>query len=285
MAKYKDIIAFCFLFSISFVFMSQVVKTVDPVLSTLITYGFAALFFILININNLSELTLIAKGNVKVMVKINVSTLVNTFLAFYVMLYVSPIVYIIVFFSGLSFFSVLFKQDRNKLNITSTLSVFTLSIMTSILISDAAIGKTVVGILLTLISTFFALQYMKDSAVLHSNLGVKVSQVLALRFFLVIAICGSYSIYDSAFSTLVSSDLFLLVFISIIGSIIPLFLMQAAIKKLGVSLTAQFTPFTPIICLIFMILVEGTSFTALEIMSICAMTLLLFFQAKLLHRE
>jgi len=265
--------------------MSHVVKTVDPVLSTFITYGFAALFFIFINLSNFTKLTSIAKNNFSEIIKINISTLINTFLAFYVMLYVSPIVYIIVFFSGLSFLSVLFKFNGNKLKLSFTLGVFIFSIITSVIISDTAIGRTTAGIVLTLISTFFALQYMNKTDELHNNLGVTVSQVLALRFFLVIIICGSYSLYDSSFSTLKPTDLLLLMSISIVGSIIPLFLIQGAIKKLGASLTAQFTPFTPIICLVFMVLIEGTIFSTLEVLSICVMTLLLFIQAKYLHRK
>ena len=283
MSKYKEIIAFCFLFSISFVFMSHVVKTVDPVLSTLITYGFAALFFILINIKSFNELTLIAKSNINEIIKINISTLINTFLAFYVMLYVSPIVYIIVFFSGLSFFSILGKFDGNKLKLSLSLAVFIFSIMTSIVIADGTIANTTIGIILTLVSTFFALLYMKETGKLHQNLGVTISQILALRIFLVIVLCGSYSLCRSSFLTLESSELLLLMAISIVGSIIPLFLMQGAIKKLGAALTAQFTTFTPVICLTFMVLVDGASFSTFEIFAICAMTLLLFIQAKYIH--
>ncbi|MFO4721008.1 hypothetical protein V5H08_03325 [Vibrio cholerae] len=65
------------------------------------------------------------------------------------------------------------------------------------------------------------------------------------------------------------------------GSIVPLFLMQKSIKKLGAKVTAQFTPLTPILCLLFMTLVENQRFSVLEISLTLLIALTMLYQATL----
>jgi drug/metabolite transporter (DMT)-like permease len=266
MFKYKEIIAFCIFFSISFVFMSKVVKNVDPIVSTFITYGIATVFFTLINIRNLRQTLNILLREKMLIFKINISTLMNTLLAFYVVLYISPIAYIIVFFSGLSFFNSLYNyRNVRSLEMTINMLAISLAVFISFLISNASLVDTIIGVYLTLISTVFASFYMRESATLHTKTDISVPQILSIRFYLVIILCGFYSVYSISHQSISTSDLSLLFLIAVTGSIVPLFLMQKSIKILGPKLTAQFTPLTPILCLMFMALIEKEQFSILEI--------------------
>ncbi|WP_137297655.1 DMT family transporter [Psychromonas sp. SP041] len=266
MCKYKEIIAFCIFFSISFVFMSKVVKNVDPIVSTFITYGIATVFFTLINIKNLRETLNILLREKMLVFKINISTLMNTLLAFYVVLYISPIAYIIVFFSGLSFFNSLYNyRDVRSLEMTINMLAISLAVFISFLMSNANLVDTITGVTLTLTSTVFASFYMRESAMLHTKTDISVPQILSIRFYLVIVLCGFYSVYSISHQSISTSDLSLLFLISVTGSIVPLFLMQKSITTLGPKLTAQFTPLTPILCLMFMALIEKQHFSILEI--------------------
>ncbi len=179
----------------------------------------------ILNLRNIPNLLEFVKTNSISIFKLNVSTLINTLLAFYVMVYVSPIVYIIVFFSGLSFFSIFVNSSHeNKAIKLLTLAVFLVALVTSVLISSSNMIDTAFSIILTLISTYFALQYMQESGEFHTKVGMSTSEVLALRFFLVIIACGGYSFYQTSLLQLESEEIFLLLAIAVFGSIIPLFL-------------------------------------------------------------
>ncbi|KKD00462.1 DMT family transporter [Photobacterium halotolerans] len=282
MLKYKEIIAFCIFFALSFVFMSRVVKSVDPIVSTFITYGLAAIFFFSVNVRSRKLILDILLNNKKLIFKINLSTLINTLLAFYVVLYISPIAYIMVFFSGLSFFNAL-HHHRAISNLEKVMNIVALALAISIsfLISNAEVYDTLVGLCLTLISTLFGAFYMRESAHLHQETGISASQILAIRFFMVITLCGVYSIFSIGQYGISIHDLALLSVIAITGCIVPMFLMQKSIKKLGAKVTAQFTPLTPILCLIFMTLVENERFSVLEVSLTLLMALAMLYQTTL----
>lgn len=282
MRKYKEIIAFCVFFSLSFVFMSKVVKSVDPIVSTFVTYGLAALFFLTINVRSRQIIWNILVSQKKLVFKINLSTLINTLLAFYVVIYISPIAYIMVFFSGLSFFNALHnRRGISHLEMLANTVSIALAIAVSFLISGADTYDTFVGLGLTLISTLFGAFYMRESAYLHKETGISASQLLSLRFFLVILLCGFYSLFAISQDGIAINDFALLCLIAVTGSIVPLFLMQKSIKTLGAKVTAQFTPLTPILCLMFIALVENQRFSALEISLTLLMALTMLYQAIL----
>lgn len=282
MLKYKEIIAFCMFFSLSFVFMSKVVKSVDPIVSTFITYGLAAIFFFSVNVKSRKFILNILISNKKLIFKINLSTLINTLLAFYVVLYISPIAYIMVFFAGLSFFNALHNYRMiSNLEKFINIAALALAVSISFLISNAGVYDTIVGLGLTLISTLFGAFYMRESAHLHQETGISASQILSVRFFMVIILCGTYSIFSIDQYGISFHDLALLSVIAITGCIVPLFLMQKSIKKLGAKVTAQFTPLTPILCLIFMTLVENERFSALEVSLTLLMALAMLYQTTL----
>lgn len=214
--------------------------------------------------------------------KINVSTLINTLLAFYVVIYISPIAYIIVFFSGLSFFNAFInRKGLSRLEMSMNAVSIIIAIAVSFLISDAGTHDTLIGLGLTLISTLFGTFYMKESAYLHRETGISASQILSVRFFLVIVFCGIYSIFAISQNGISINNFALLCLIAVTGSIVPLFLMQKSIKKLGAKVTAQFTPLTPILCLLFMALVENQHFSTLEVSLTLLMALAMFYQATL----
>lgn len=269
-------------FSLSFVFMSRVVKSVDPIVSTFITYGLAAIFFFSVNVKSLKVILEILVSNKKLIFKINLSTLINTLLAFYVVLYISPIAYIMVFFAGLSFFNAL-HNHRMISNLEKFIHIVSvaLAISISFLISNAGVYDTVVGLCLTLISTLFGAFYMRESAHLHQETDISASQILSIRFFMVIILCGVYSIFSIGQYGISFHDIALLSVIAITGCIVPLFLMQKSIKKLGAKVTAQFTPLTPVLCLIFMTLVENEHFSALEVSLTLLMALAMLYQTTL----
>ncbi len=232
----KEIIGFCIIYSLSFVLMELVVRSVDPMTSTFISYGLAALFFLLINVRSLKGLIGTCRLNIVGLLVVNITTLVVTVMAFFVMSYVSSLVYVVVFFSGLPFFSSLKRSESSRGNFNRILinaAILGLGVILGGVISKSNMESTIIGVSLSLISCVFASLYMFFSESFQKNTGFDSSKILAVRFFGVILICGAFVVYEGGLSTMEYSDLLLFVGIAITGSIVPLYFMQSSISRIG----------------------------------------------------
>ncbi|QUM88031.1 DMT family transporter [Moritella sp. 36] len=283
LCKYKEALIFCIISSVSFILMAEAVKTVDPVTSTFITYSLTAFIFTLFNSKNIRQIITESLQQPSTLLQLNITTLANTLLAFVVMTYVSPLIYAIVFFGCLPFFNSalqwrLFANNKSSyiFNLVSCLS----AIFLAFYISDRVMPATAQGISYSLISCFFAALYMQRSEYFHRKTGLTPSQVLSVRFYLVILACGSYALLQASTLMLNSTEWLMLSGAAITGSVIPLFLMQVAIKKLGAAVTAQFMPSIPVLCMTFLTALGIAQFSGLEILAIVSFSMLLIAQIR-----
>ncbi|QUM83739.1 DMT family transporter [Moritella sp. 28] len=281
--KYKEIIIFCIISSVSSILMAEAVKTVNPVTSTFITFSLTALIFILLNINSFRQIIMASFQQRLTLLQINLTTLANTLLAFVGMTYVSPLVYGIIFFGCLPFFNNalqwrLFANNKSSytFNLVSCLS----AIFIAGYISDQTMIANTQGISYALISCFSAALYMLRSEYFHRKTGLTPSQILSVRFYLVILICGGYALLQPNTLILNSNEWLMLSGAAITGSVIPLFLMQVAIKKLGAAVTAQFMPSIPVLCMTFLTALGIAQFSGLEILAIVSFSMLLIAQIR-----
>ncbi|WP_297575970.1 hypothetical protein [uncultured Deefgea sp.] len=280
----REALAFCLVYAFSFALMGEVVKSVDPITSTLITYGLTGLFFLLLNSKHFSDLWRSVLTYRNLLLIINVTTLANTVLAFLVMTYVSPLVYVTVFFGSLPimkditvFERYVLKTSAFWLNGAVLIGALTIAALTS----ASSNSETMKGLGLTLLSSYFAAMYMQKSAEFHKQSGLNSSQLLSLRFFLVIVVCGAYSLFQHDNASLNQTDLIMLVGTAISGSIIPLFLMQRSIVRLGVRRTVQWMPMLPLMCMVILSALGLELFTAWQILAVFVFSILLFLQTRL----
>ncbi|RTZ23972.1 DMT family transporter [Vibrio penaeicida] len=242
------------------------------------------MFFMLLDAKNGKKTLQILKDNKKDILGINISTLANTVLAYYVMTHVPPTVYVIVFFSCLPLFEHLLSRKRTGIRETAflfKLAVFVSSLLIAGFVSTSDANNTAIGIVVTMISSLFAVIYMKQTSKLHQEAEATIFQVLTLRFILVSLLCGTYAFSQGTISELSSHEIGLILFTAFTGSIIPLFLMQLSIKKLGGAVSALFTPIIPVFCMIMMLVLGYLEFSALEMLLVTGMSFMIFYQAKL----
>ncbi len=277
--KYKEILTFCLMSAISFVLMDEAVKTISPITSTFITYTITAMVFISINVKKIKLIISKSINHLYLIFQLNITTLVNTLAAFVVMLYISPLIYAIIFFGTIPFFTDIVK--KNNINFKNNGILFIASILLSFYISNAQLLEACIGILLTLISSYFASIYLCKSEILHQKTGFTSSELLSIRFFVVIILCGLYAvIYDAVF-LIENNEFALLSIIALTSSIIPLFLLQRAIKNLGAETTSLFLPLIPIFSVLILIFFDTSAFTAFEFLLIVLFAILFFFIGKL----
>lgn len=270
----KEVFFFCLISALSFILMSEAVESVDPITATFITFSISLLFFALLNLRKIGEVINIFISRKKDFGVINFSTLVNTLTAFVVMQYVSPITYVIVFFSSIPLFTNLLDFKIDKV-IIKQIVVFVMSLGVAAIVSHSDINALLLGILLTLVSSTFAAIYMKKTSELHAQTNIQTSQVLAARFILVVIVCGCYSLYKGTYTQISSDNMLLFLYIALTSSIIPLFLLQSSIRKIGSSRTSKFMPLIPILCFILMAFSDKYVVTIIEFMLIIALSILL----------
>jgi drug/metabolite transporter (DMT)-like permease len=273
---HKEAAAFCLFYAGSFILMGEAVKTVDPVTSTFVTYGLTALFFMLINLHRGRQIVAACRKDAVTLFYLNASTLANTLLAFVVMTYVSPLVYVIVFFGTLPFLSAIVKRTAGP----GGFAVFASALAAGMLVSDAPLRASAAGVGITLVSAAFAAAYMVKSESFHRKTGIAPSQLLSVRFFLVIVVCGGYALFSGQAAPLGGKDVLLLLSAAVTGSIIPLFLMQISIARLGAATTSRFMPSIPVFCMLCLVLLGLQTFSAAQLAGILAFSLLLFAQTR-----
>lgn len=270
----KEALIFCLISALSFILMSEAVESVDPITATFITFSISLLFFALLNLRKIGEIINIFISRKKDFGVINFSTLVNTLTAFVVMQYVPPITYVIVFFSSIPLFTNLLDFKIDKVLIKQIVVVI-MSLGIAAIVSHSDINALLLGILLTLVSSAFAAIYMKKTSELHAQTNIQTSQVLAARFILVVIVCGCYSLYKGTYTQISSDNMLLFLYIALTSSIIPLFLLQSSIKKIGSSKTSNFMPLIPLLCFILMAFSDSYVVSVKELVLIVILSILL----------
>lgn len=178
----KEVLIFCVISALSFVLMSEAVESIDAVTASFITYTISAVFYVGLNLKRHREIYHIFTSRKKDLLTINFSTLINTLSAFFVMQFVPPLTYVIVFFSSIPVFNALINRTSNQ-RMASGLGILVLSLAIAALTSNRPVTNIFLGISITLISSLFAAIYMKKTAELHKSTNITTSQILAVRFF------------------------------------------------------------------------------------------------------
>lgn len=268
----KEILIFCIISALSFILMSEVIKNIDPITSTFVTYGISLVFYFFLNFKNISKIINVFMPRKKDFLLINICTLINTLSAFVVMKYIPPITYVIVFFSSIPFFTKILDRKIDIILIKHTI-ILLISLAIAGMISHSSLDQIVIGVSITLISSLFATIYMIRTSNLHSTTEITSTQVLTARFFLVVFICGTYSLYNHTYSEISFDNITIFIYIALTSSIIPFFLLQSSIRKIGSELTSKFLPLIPILCLILMTFFSSYNVSIKEILIVLFLTL------------
>lgn len=242
---------FCLAYSLAFILMGLIVRTQSPMFAAFATYSITASFFLLISFRVLPRLLKECIMNYRLFITINITTLINTLLAYVVLQKISALSYVIVFFGTTpAFLSLIQKAQTRSQYELYTAGLLITSIACGFAVSSTEMHQAAIPIALTLVSSFFGALYMSLSSKLQEKTKMSNANVLAIRFFLTCTVCGLA--FQDDISTLLESKqiIYLIIFAAITGSIAPLFLMQAAIKQIGPKEASTIFPIIPIFCLV-----------------------------------
>ena len=241
-----------FAFSFAFVFMAEIVHEHGTIVSTIYTYGISAGLFLIFKGKDAINLIISTRKHSKSMPLIGSTTFFSTCLAYVVLQNTSAIFYVAVFFGS---FSTITKMLGKLLGKNSPLNlfdigVFVLAILTGIAVLPETDLTMFVWMTATLVASLSGAYYLFVSEPLHNLYGYSALDIAAIRFLPTIVICFGAS-WIMGINIQIPLESWITFFVvAVIGSILPLYLLQKSLEISGTIITSMFLPLIPPISLI-----------------------------------
>lgn len=244
----------CLSSAASFVFISHLSRNSDPFTGIFLTFLYASLFFLLLNIKNIKKLVSLSKSNLKPLFLLNLATCLSWLGTFLALKYIDPATKICIGFGLIAITNYFIftplgsikKHKRRLMIVFLILASMILIISQNPLISSRSnIEILMLGIAWSIVGGISG-GFIGINAEKIAHAGFKATQVLATRFLLLIIVSGIFL----AFSKPLQTSTFEWAYYplsSIVVVFLPLLTYQLAIKSLGALLVALIEPFTPII--------------------------------------
>lgn len=252
-AAYLPGAGFCVAFAVAFITMSGVVRHDGPALATLMTYGITCGVFIVAGLRRVPTWIGAAARDGRGFLLINGLTIANTFLVYVVLLNVPAFTYVLVFFGTLPACVAVLRKASGaaapwRLTSLALAGGITLAAWVS---SPSAGWSSCTGVGLSIVAAFAGAAYLDVSRAFQIKTGLATGDILALRFPGTVALAGALVILDPAPLAPTAGDWLTYAFIALIGSVIPLYLLQKSNERIGPERTARLVPSIPLLCASF----------------------------------
>ncbi|TAK76075.1 MAG: DMT family transporter [Gammaproteobacteria bacterium] len=270
---YVSIFLCCVANAVSLVFISNLNKTHDQMLSIFMTFGYATLLFNLFNFKKIPSLYFSVAKNFKLLLKMNIVTLFNWLSSFLALSYIDPATAICVILGVVSVTIFVMSIPRRKAaeNKHLAMCVFLILISMALIIKQytsmntlhANSNMAIVGITCCIISGVSG-AFIGVSSESMGQAGFSVSQILATRFYLLVIVSGTIFFFSKSHASLVIDWKYYLL-ASLLIVFFPLIMYQTAIRTLGTLMVSLLEPFTPVITYFLQVLTGGYQFNLLTV--------------------
>ena len=274
-AGYICILLTCFANAVSFVFISHLTRNTNAFLSIFMTFSYALIIFNAIQFKKLAKLYSAVFANKKVLLQMNVATLVNWFSTFMALRYLDPATTLCITLGVLSITIFLISTPLNQFKANKHLGISVLLVLLSL------------GLIIR--------QYLQNFPISnhssHLGLGLfwciidgisgaciglaseamgkakfTVTGILATRFYLLIIVSGvALLFFHPATLTLQGIDWKYYLLSSVVIVFIPLLMYQIAIRELGTMIVSLLEPFSPVLTYILQISIGYGRFNPLTL--------------------
>lgn len=288
MIGYLFAFLYCIVTAFSVLKIHDSVQQASAMVVMFYTFIVCLLFFNLVNFFALKKTYQALKTNLPDVLLVNLTTALTWMATFWGLKYLPPVLYITITMGVLpiaSFILAMWEvRHINKLAclltvVATILIIFIVYLVKNLLVIN--IYDFTIGTLLSILTGIFISFYMKYSKRLHAKSNLSPSQILCIRFYLLVLIGLIVSLckMDLAVFTrgIHLSSILLIVFSS---SILPLYFVQISIHRIGPLKTAYILPFTPV----FTYVLEwflGMSFNALLFATIFILGVVLAYSATI----
>lgn len=258
MKDYYSSILYVILTALSFNFLSYMSKNASPFLILMIGCIIATLFFHLVNYNSIKKIYVICFQSKYSWLKIMVFILINWVSAFLATCYGSAFIYIYFSFSTSAIVGMFYKYYETK-NIKTLICFVIMSLIVSLTCSYLVLTysmSVLAAIFFAILSGVSGYCYSVESAAFSKLNNLSTSQILATRFWLLL-IFSAIIVYVKSDNILDSKILFYSCLVGLSTFIIPIYLFQHGVLKLGASKNSIIRGFTPVATFIIQYLIHA----------------------------
>lgn len=255
-------VLYCLITALSAIYIGRINHTVNPVLSQLIVFLISALWFTLCNAKSVKNLKAMyqSAGRVpKHWFMINLSTLMIWGFSFYALTFISPVLYLGLLMALMPLFTyVLLSRWYGLESWTLKNSLFAFVVL---LLSVWMIGASMeqrgyslgflTGCVFTIVASIGAAWYLVEARLMQQKTGLKSTQMLALRFLLLLLV---YLIYlglvhprDFAWDAMIQLPWSDLLWLALLTSVLPLYCMQVTLSRIGSLKFSFLMPLSPVL--------------------------------------
>jgi drug/metabolite transporter (DMT)-like permease len=267
-------LGFCLASATAFIFMASIVRHDGPALATLLTYGMTSVFFWVIGLLRAPNWIKSAGLDVRGLVLINGLTVANTFLVYVILLHVSAFTYVLVFFGTLPVCVAVLRSDFRKARSLKFMHGALVAgiVIAAFLSSQTSRSESLIGIILSIISAIAGAAYLDASKDFQIKTNLRTTDILALRFIGTIMFASMLLALQLERITVTLDSWMTYVLISIVGSIVPLYLLQKSNQWIGPDRTSRLMPLIPLLCLLLSFLGTAVSPSLVDVAVVTAAT-------------
>lgn len=282
MSQYIGYIAaysWCFITAFSMLLTSEVSQRLSPFIVCFFTFLLAKLVFLVYNAANIGKLwrRIQEKHLLGAVSGINLSSFASWGLMIYPLTYLQPTL-VATLILGINPIATVvisrlfFRQSSSIKLVATSLALFVVIVFLSVktLQGESSIpGTPHLQIVLSLLCCYFSGVATSVNNILTKKImvnGFGVADVMCVRFYLTIIISGIIGF--STHSVVIDQNLILSILITTLAFvIIPLMLLQVALKKLDPLRVAIISPFMPVLVVIMQLCYSGSSISSITIIA------------------
>ncbi len=247
-------IMYCVITALSIIYIQYINQSINPILSTLVTFVFSMLWFNFYNLRALPFLYQVCWQHKKRWLAINLWTAMIWIGTFYALTYINPVLYITLFMGlmptmtyAIAWARGLEKYAFKHIGFGAAVIIAVITLMIdSAWINHQETGSLLLGCLYTLIAVIGAALYLLDAKALQEQGQLSSSQMLALRFFALIIIAFLGAILNHSIHLIAHLPYAKLCLLAVLTSILPMYCLQVSLQKMGAVKFSFIMPFTPI---------------------------------------
>lgn len=245
--------------AISNVFVNHTTRTIDPVVTLFYTSIFTIVFFLVLNLGELTSNIVLIKKNKKSILWLNLLNAIIWFVIFFSLKVLSPSVFACLFLGAIpiNLFVIELKKSNvsNKKNVITALFLLIIFLLMLFLVSYDMGGNNSIqilkyGTLVTVVGGMVAAFVMKISKELAVK-NLSASMVVSLRFYGLLVISFIMGILNPTQLLIGSTALIELLVLALTSMALPLFLLQKALKTLSPLYASIMITTIPILTYLF----------------------------------
>ena len=291
LSGYLAVLGYCIITAYYTLAIHSITQETDPYLLTLLMFLICLILFSAINLFSIKKILTKARRDLKNLFFINILTAINWIAVMWSLKYINPTPFIAIFMAFLPIFtfiiSLFIKKSFNKKEF-----LFVLILLFSIIffIHLNPIYKTnhfaVKGALLCLLSTLVGAFYLIISEKFQHNTELSTSQLLAVRFYLLVVITAYLTLHWGDGATTISEQLrqinyLQIITLSVLTTALPLYLLQQGIYSIGSAKVSYIIPATIIFTYILELAYKIVAPNFLQIVTLCVLTLVIVYLKKI----